>query len=142
MPGKVKYHELSEFQKKKFLGEFYTIVSLLKNRNEVKNFFKDLLTLSEAVMISRRIQIAKMLLEGLSHEEIRVELKVGFSTIASVEKWLHNGFEGYKKAIRDYNKKYKDRKNFSKGSPAPFSKGWVRKKYPAHYLLNNLLSKK
>jgi uncharacterized protein YerC len=62
MRGKVKYHELSEFQKRKYLGEFYSMISLLRTRDEVKKFFKDLLTLSEVVMISRRLQIAKMLL--------------------------------------------------------------------------------
>ncbi|GBE16587.1 hypothetical protein BMS3Abin15_00408 [bacterium BMS3Abin15] len=38
MPGKVKYHELSSGEKKKYLGEFYSMVSLLKNRDEVKFF--------------------------------------------------------------------------------------------------------
>ena len=42
MPGKVKYHELSEHEKKTYLGDFYSMVSLLKTRDEVKNFFKDL----------------------------------------------------------------------------------------------------
>ena len=71
MPGKVRYNQLSDFEKKKFLGEFYSMISLLRGRDEVKKFFKDLLTLSEVVMISRRIQIAKMLLDGFDYEEIR-----------------------------------------------------------------------
>ena len=41
MAGKVKYHELSDLEKKKYLGDFYTMVSLLKTREEVKNFFDD-----------------------------------------------------------------------------------------------------
>ena len=77
MSGKVKYNQLTDFEKKKYLGEFYTMISLLKNRDEVKNFFKDLLTLSEVVMISRRIQIARMLLEGESYDEIKKKLRVG-----------------------------------------------------------------
>ena len=67
MPGKVKYSQLSEFEKKKYLGEFYTMVSMLKNRDEVKEFFKDLMTLSEMVMISRRLQAAAMLLESFTY---------------------------------------------------------------------------
>ncbi|MDA3839727.1 MAG: Trp family transcriptional regulator [Patescibacteria group bacterium] len=58
MGGKVKYNSLSESEKKKYLGDFYTMVSLLSGRDEVKSFFKDLLSLSEITMISRRIQIA------------------------------------------------------------------------------------
>ncbi len=76
MSGKVKYHELSESEKKKYLGDFYSMIALLKTRDDAKNFFKDLLSLSEIVMISRRIQIAKMLLEEHTYESIRKELRV------------------------------------------------------------------
>lgn len=142
MPGKVKYNSLSEEERKKYLGEFYSMISLLKGREEVKNFFKDLLTLSETVMISRRIQIAKMLLEGFTLEEIRKKLKVGFTTINQVEKWLNNGFGGYKQAIKKFKNKYKEKDEFEKYGEIPFSKEWVRKKYPLHYLLANILANK
>lgn len=138
MSGKVKYHTLSGNQKKKYLGDFYTMVSLLKNREETKNFFKDLLTLSEVVMISRRIQVAKMLLEGKAYEEIRKELKIGLSTISQVERWLNNGFGGYKKTIEEYRNKY--RENPKAKFKKPFKKGMM-KKYPFHYLLWDLVNK-
>ncbi len=138
MPGKVKYNELSEDEKKKFLGQFYSMVAMLKNREEVKSFLKDLLTLSEVVMVSRRIEIAKMLLEGFTPLEIKGKLKVGLSTIAHVERWLNQGFGGYKKIIERYNEKYASRK-FDPEEMTPFSPAWVRKKYPAHGLLFNLV---
>lgn len=141
MPGKVKYNHLSEFEKKKFLGEFYTMVSLLKSRGEVKIFFKDLLSLSEVVMISRRIQIAKMLLAGAGYEDVRKKLKVGYSTINQVEKWVSNGFGGYKEIIKRYNKKDARRKIKDISAP-PFSWQHMKKKYPLHFLLINLLEKK
>jgi len=141
MPGKVKYNDLSEFEKKKYLGEFYSMVALLKDREEVKNFLKDLLTLSEVVMLSRRIQIAKMLLEENTQEEIRKKLKVGFSTINQVERWVNNGFGGYKKIIKKYQKEYPNKTEFEKYGHTPFSKEWIRKKFPLHYLLADLLDK-
>ena len=104
MPGKVKYNQLTEFEKKKYLGEFYTMVSLLKNRNEVKEFFKDLLTLSEVVMISRRLQAARMLLEGFTYKEISQKMKMGVMTVGQVERWLNNGFGGYKRVIQRYKR--------------------------------------
>jgi len=138
----VRYNQLSELEKKKYLGEFYTMVSLLKTREEVRNFFKDLLTLSEVVMISRRIQIAKLLLEGIGYEEIRRRLKVGFNTITHVERWLNNGFGGYRKTIMKYKKKASKRQREEYLSDAPYSRKWVQKKYPLHFLLANLLEKK
>jgi TrpR-related protein YerC/YecD len=140
MKGKVKYHELSEFQKKKYLGEFYDMVSLLRSRTEVKKFFKDILTLSETVMISRRVQIAKMLLKGHTYEEIQKSLKTASATISQVERWLNNGFEGYKDIIKRYNKK-SARKEAERLPAPPFSWGHIKKKYPLHFLLLNLLEK-
>ena len=140
MPGKVRYNQLSDFEKKKFLGEFYSMISLLRGRDEVKKFFKDLLTLSEVVMISRRIQIAKMLLDGFDYEEIRKQLKVGKTTISHVEKWLNNGFGGYKEIIKRHSKK--EAKRRVENMPAvPFSWRAIKKKNPLHFLLLNALDK-
>jgi TrpR-related protein YerC/YecD len=140
MRGKVRYSELSNFQKKKYLGEFYSMVAMLRSRDEVKKFFKDLLTLSEVVMVSRRIQIAKLLLKGNTYEEIREDMKVSAATIAQVEKWVNNGFGGYKEIIKRYNKK-NARFEAKKIPAAPFSLGHIRRKYPLHFLLLNLLEK-
>lgn len=144
MGGKVRYNQLSDFQKKKYLGEFYDMVSLLGSREEVKKFFKDLLTLSEVVMISRRIQIAKMLLEGKSFEDIRTEMKVGSNTISHVERWLNNGFGGYKEIINRHSKARakKDKEIEDRLSTAPFSWKAIKRKYPLHFLLLNALDKK
>lgn len=142
MAGKVKYNQLTDFEKKKFLGEFYDMISLLRTRDEVKKFFKDLLTLSEVVMISRRIQIAKMLIGGLSYEEIRKELKVGSNTINQVERWLNNGFGGYKEIIKRHGKEKSKKSKITEKMPAaPFSLPHIRRKYPLHFLLLNLLAK-
>jgi TrpR-related protein YerC/YecD len=142
MSGKVKYHELSESERKKYLGDFYSMIALLKTRDDAKNFFKDLLSLSEIVMISRRIQIAKMLLDGHTYEQIRKELRVGPLNISQVEKWLNSGFGGYRKIIAKYKKKYPNKSDFEKYGYPAFSREWVRKKYPAHALLANLLGGK
>jgi len=139
MGGRVKYQNLTELEKKKFLGDLYDMIALLKNREEVKQFFKDLLTLSETVMVSRRLQIAKMLLEGYAYREIQTKIKVGFATIVSVERWLNQGFGGYRAIIKRHKKQ--DRK-FGEYEPAPpFSLNHLRKKYPLHFLLYNLVKK-
>lgn len=140
MRGKVKYSQLSEFQKKKYLGEFYDMVSLLQSRDEAKRFFKDLLTLSEVVMISRRIQIAKMLIAGRTYEEIQKSLKTATATITQVERWLNNGFGGYKEVIKRHDKKNAWREAQKIPAP-PFSWRHIKRKYPLHFLLLNLLEK-
>jgi TrpR-related protein YerC/YecD len=139
MPGKVKYNQLTDFEKKKYLGDFYTMVASLRSREEVKMFFKDILTLSEVVMVSRRLQIAQMLLEGEGYEEIKRKLKTSFDTIGQVDKWLSSGFGGYRRIIERHNKK--QLKRHEKYGNIPFSLEHIRKKYPLHFLLLNLLKK-
>ena len=142
--GKVKYNQLSKEEKMQFLGDFYSMVESLKDREEVKNFLKDLLTLSESVMLARRLQIAKMLIAGMSQEKIREKLKVGYSTIAGVQRWLQAGFGGYEKVVKRYEyfaqrKKRAQEKKRSKRQYAPLSFDWLRHKYPLHFLLVNAI---
>jgi len=139
MGGRVRYYSLTDIEKKKFLGELYDMIALLKNRDEVKQFFKDLLTLSETVMVSRRLQIAKMLLEGYVHRDIQAKLKVGFATIVSVERWLNQGFGGYREIIKRHKKQ--ERKSVEYEPVPPFSLKHLRKKYPLHFLLWNMVKK-
>ncbi len=143
MPGKVKYNNLNEKERKKYLGDFYDMISMLSNRDEAKSFFKDLLILSETVMISRRLQIAQKLLSGISHEDIIEDLKVGSATITQVDKWLNNGFGGYRKIIEKHNKKSKKQQTkdlHSFGYSYDSFEG-LRKRYPSHFLLLNLLTR-
>lgn len=141
MSGKVRYNQLTDFEKKKYLGDFYTMVASLKSRDEVKMFFKDILTLSEIVMISRRLQIAQMLLEGEGYEDIKRKMKTSFDTIGQVDRWLNTGFGGYRKVIERSRQRQTRKSKRHSESAAPFSLDHLRKKYPLHFLLLNLLKK-
>jgi len=139
MGGKVKYYQLTETEKKVCLGDFYTMVSMLEGRDEVKKFFKDLLSLSETVMISRRIQVAKKLMKGLSYDDIIREMRVGKATVAQVDRWLNSGFGGYRQQIKKYNNKKTGK--IKEYVVDQFSLDGLRKKYPAHFLLFNIFKK-
>lgn len=136
--AKVKPYSLNKEERNKLLEELYTMMAVLETREEIKNFLKDLLTHSEALMLARRIQVAKMLLIGKGQEEIKTELKVGVDTINRVQYWLRAGFGGYLKAlekleeVRNYERKQLKKKY------APFgSFDYLRKTYPLHFLLVN-----
>ena len=135
--GKVKISNINKDDRYKLLDELYDMISVLGSREEVKNFFRDLLTPSESLMLARRIAIAKMLLSGATYDEIRKELNVGYDNIKSVYRWLYDGFGGYELALnKTAKKKSKEEKNKSSiyiGSPLDN----LRRKYPAHFLLVN-----
>lgn len=124
------------------LDEFWTMIALLESREEVKNFFKDLLSNTEALMFARRIQIAKLLLQGKDYESIREKLKTSYATIASVHRWLQGGFGGYEKLLPRLEKELQRRamvteKQIERRTPYTFE--WLKRKYPLHFLLFNLV---
>lgn len=142
---KVNPRALDLKSKMKYLDLLWTSIAQLETRQEVKQFFKDLLSESEAIMLARRIEIAKRLLEGEPYEKIASELKVGMDTIGRVQRWLTSGFGGYEKAVEGFKKELNHRLNksgASSGNQEPYSFSWLKQKYPLHFLLLNLLKQK
>ncbi len=141
--SKVNPRALDSNSKMKYLDLLWTSISQLRTREETKQFFKDLLSESEAIMLARRIEIAKRLLEGESYDSITADLKVGRDTIGRVQRWLVSGFGGYERAVSGFKKEVGRRfgKPAGAAKSAPYSFGWIKQKYPLHFLLFNLLNK-
>ncbi len=126
-----------------YLDLLWTSITELRSREEVKNFFKELLSETEAVMLARRIMIAQHLLAGKGYSEIAAELKASQGTIANVHRWLISGLGGYENAIKNFQKVLSKRFiKSNKSEDIAYSFNWLKKKYPLHFLLFNLLSKK
>lgn len=83
----------------RLMDAFCGMLVSLKSKRAVKDFLKDLLNRQERVMIVRRLLIAQMLLRGCTYQEIIQTLHCGSPTIARVERWLHFGRGGFKKAL-------------------------------------------
>lgn len=135
--GKVQTQSVNKNERFQMIGEFYDIVTNLKTKKKVIGFFMGLLTPSEALMLSRRIQVAALLLDGESYEEIRRKLKVGVSTIASVNRWLFGENEEFKDEINKH-KKRKDNQNI-KGNKGKRYYDSLLDRYPGHRILRDLL---
>jgi len=131
-----KFHDIKPEIRNKMLEEFYYLISEIKTKEDAKNFLKDLLTSEEMIMVVHRIEIAKMLLQGFSYRDIGEKLKVGTNTVHSVNRWLTNGFGGYMKEI-------KKAENYKLKTNSIPKTEWerIKKKYPAHFLVFNLLDR-
>ena len=134
--AKRRYYEIEKNELKNRQEVLYKIIVKLDSQQGARNFLKDLLTSSELLMISNRIAIAMLLLNGFKYEDIIKELRVGVGTINSVNRWLYNGFGGYLKELRKNKKTGKSFKKMPAGD-------WdmLKKKYPAHFLIFNLIDK-
>jgi uncharacterized protein YerC len=130
---KRRFYEIKSDDRRKRLKEFCGMISGVKNEKDAEKFLRDLLTPSEIIMITNRIQIAKMLLGGFNHRDIQKRLGVGFGTISSVNRWLFSGFGGYLHEFQEAKNSAERKRVIPKGE-------WdiIKKKYPMHFLLFNL----
>lgn len=80
--------------------ELFEALQKLKNKQDIANFLRDLLTQNELSEFANRLQIAKLLQDNeLSYLEIASRTGASTTTITRVAEWLRNGHGGYGKAM-------------------------------------------
>ncbi len=77
---------------------FEAILSL-RDIDECYEFFTDVCTIKEMLEMSSRFTVARMLDEGEVYTEISRKTGASTATISRVNRCLHHGSDGYKKAI-------------------------------------------
>lgn len=92
---------------KRNLQQFYRAVLSLKDEEECRKFFDDVATIREALDMSARLEVARMLDEGTVFSEISRETGASSATISRVNKCLTYGEGGYKTVLDRIKKKRK-----------------------------------
>jgi TrpR-related protein YerC/YecD len=112
--------------RQELLADFCEALLSVKTTEEAIQFLTDLLTKSEVIMLAKRVQIAKMLIEGKEYRTIEEALRVSHSTIGKVAAWLEESGEGFRLVTERANKKK------SKTEWNPEAEEWsrVKRKYP------------
>ncbi len=72
----------------------------LKSEQEVANFLRDILTIKEMEEFSNRLEMARLLKQGLSYKAIAKKLKVSTTTVTRTAHWLFHGCGGYEKVLK------------------------------------------
>lgn len=72
-----------------------TIISC-DNKEFASSLIEELLTPTEKVVLSKRLSIAYMLLEGYNYDEVQHILRVSRSTVGSVNLWINRKGDGLK----------------------------------------------
>ena len=91
------YNELTE--------NFFKAILSLKNEEECRKFFEDVCTIKEIQDMSQRLEVAFLLNEGKSYQEVLAKTGVSTATISRVNKCLNYGSGGYKETIEKFTKK-------------------------------------
>lgn len=86
------------------LKMLYKAVLSLKNEDECRAFFDDLCTPQELSAIAQRLQVAKMLTDGIVYNKIVEETGASTATISRVNKTLNYQAAGGYKIVFDRQK--------------------------------------
>ena len=79
--------------------ELYNAILSLENEEECRLFFEDICTMKELETMSQRLEVAKMLLDKKTFNEIVQATGASTTTISRVNRCLNYGDGGYKKVI-------------------------------------------
>ena len=131
MSKKQKHQIVSQKIEKNF-DKLCKQLAKAENPISIQKFLESLLTESEIIMLSRRIEIAELLLNGKNHEEICKRMKVGAITVRSVNKTLRSFLEN---SIRKNKSIYKRISNQKEGI-GTFD--YIRKTYKGYFSIINL----
>ena len=75
--------------------ELFSAILKLSTIEECRLFFEDICTIKELLAISQRLEVAKMLKDGLGYQEISAKCGASTATISRVNKCLLYGGGGY-----------------------------------------------
>ena len=86
-------------KEKKNLQQFYRAVLALEDEEECRKFFDDVATIKEALDLSARLEVARLLDEGVVFSEISKATGASSATISRVNKCLTYGEGGYRTVL-------------------------------------------
>ena len=81
------------------VDELFDAILSLKTREECYRFFEDICTINEVRAIAQRMEVAKLLAEKKTYNEIEEATKASTATISRINKCLVYGAGGYKIAL-------------------------------------------
>ncbi len=120
--------KLSKEDHEDLLRDLVNSFCSLKSPTEAALFIQDLLTEREVKNVSKRLRIAKLLLQGKKYEEIGEDLHTSYGTVAKIGSWLAQKGDGFRMAIQRLPKKqevkdwrdYSQWDKFKRGHPMYF----------------------
>ena len=90
--------------KNKDTDELFEVILSLKKMEECYRFFEDLCTIKEIKSMAQRMQVAKLLIEKKTYNEIEEKTGASTATISRVNRTLLYGADGYKGLFDQHDK--------------------------------------
>lgn len=91
--------------KTKAVDGLFDAILTLKTRDECYDFFEDLCTITEILAMAQRLEVAKLLSEDETYQEIAKETSASTATVSRVNRALKYGNDGYELVLKRLKEK-------------------------------------
>ena len=89
------------------IDELFDGILTLRDREYCYRFFEDICTINEIHSIAQRLQVAKLLSEKKTYNEIEKVTKASTATISRINKCIVYGADGYRRVLERLNNEKK-----------------------------------
>lgn len=102
--------EKSQKWKDELTDQLCDAIVAISDRDEAYRFIEDVATFSEIKALAQRLQVANLLLNGMSYPQIVQFTGASTATISRVKKFVEYGADGYKEVLEKLKKVKTDKK--------------------------------
>ena len=88
----------------KAIDQLFESILTLKDVEEAYIFFDDLCTLNEIQSLAQRLEVARLLRQGATYNQIETSTGASTATISRVKRCLNYGNDGYTLALDRLNR--------------------------------------
>ena len=96
----VSKRKLDKLKEEELVHSFNLVLAKISNEKEMQDFLGSLLTITERVMLAKRLAIAILLKEGISQNRISSALNVTQATVSRMQLFLEVRGQGYNIAFK------------------------------------------
>ena len=89
------------------IDELFDGILTLRDREDCYRFFEDICTINEIHSIAQRLQVAKLLSEKKTYNEIEKVTKASTATRSRINKCIVYGADGYRRVLDRLNNEEK-----------------------------------
>lgn len=94
--------------KSPLVDRLFEAILLLKNQEECYKFFEDICTIAEIKALAQRLEVARLLREKKTYNEISEATGASTATISRVNRCLNYGADGYNTILDRLENKKQD----------------------------------
>ena len=84
---------------------FKGLITALRSRRsdaDMENFLRDIATLSELQAMSERLEVARLIAQGLSYRQVAAKTGASTTTVTRVASFIENGAGGYRDVLHTH----------------------------------------